>query len=85
MKTFNLVSRLGMVCAAIIISLSLSCKKDRNNNNNNKNNPDTDIAGPDITFFALTNDSRLLTLNAKNASSIIATASIPACKPAKPY
>jgi len=75
MKTFNHISRLGMVCAAIIISLSLSCKKDRNNNNNN-NNQDTDISGPDLTFFALTTDSRLLTLNAKNASSIVATANI---------
>lgn len=35
-----------------------------------------DTDGPDLNFFALTSDSRLLTLNAKNVATVIATTPI---------
>jgi hypothetical protein len=70
MKTFKLSAKLGVVCAAAIIIISASCKKD---NKVIVDEPDMSIAGPDLNFFALTSDSRLLTLNAKSVSTVIAT------------
>lgn len=73
MKKFNQLAKLGMVCAAAIILITSSCKKDKNNDNPT---PTEEVAGPDVNFFALTSDARLLTLNAKNVSAVIATVNI---------
>jgi len=73
MKTFNLVSKLGIVCAAAIILFSTSCKKDR------KVIVDdgiTEITGPDLNFYALTADNKLQLLNAKDVSSVTSTVAI---------
>lgn len=71
MKKFNQIFKLGILCAAAIILITSACKKDKGNNPSAE-----EVTGPDVTFFALTSDSRLLTLNAKNVSSVIATANI---------
>ncbi|RZK72139.1 MAG: DUF4394 domain-containing protein, partial [Pedobacter sp.] len=47
-----------------------ACKKDRNNQ------METLVPGPDVNFYALTSDSKLLMINAKNPSSVSATVSI---------
>lgn len=47
-----------------------ACKKDRNNPT------ETLVPGPDVNFYALTSDSKLLLINAKNPSSVSATVSI---------
>lgn len=71
MKIFNRVQKLGVFCAAAIILITSACKDD------NKVNPViADANGPDVTFFALTNDNRLLTLNAKSVSTVVATTTI---------
>lgn len=76
MKTYNtLVSKLGMLCLTSIIIFSASCKK------NNSVDPDpiaveTTITGPDITFYALSTNNILLTLNAKNVSTVTKTSTI---------
>ena len=47
-----------------------ACKKDR------KNPMETLVPGPDLNFYALTSDSKLLMINAKNPSSATSTVSI---------
>ncbi|MEO7215477.1 DUF4394 domain-containing protein [Mucilaginibacter sp.] len=74
MKTFNLSVKLGIVCAAAFILLASSCKNDTGPFPTPVVTEETD--GPDVNFFALTNDNRLLTLNAKNVATIVATAPI---------
>lgn len=57
--------------AFMIPILFFACKKDRNNNND-----EMLVPGPDVNFYALTADSKLLLINAKNPSSITAQVSI---------
>jgi len=67
MKIFKLsLSGLGMLCACFAVLTVSSCKKDRSGGMNNQ----PGIAGPDLAFYALTNNNVLLSLNAKNVSSI---------------
>lgn len=63
-------NRILSLCAIIIAISFASCKKDRNN--------DMDIisAGPNVNFYALTSDSKLLLLNASNASTITSQVSV---------
>ncbi|WP_374951763.1 DUF4394 domain-containing protein [Mucilaginibacter sp.] len=74
MTIFNLFKRLGFLCAAVSVLLSSSCK--------NENDPSPvdmkqeETAGPDRNFFALTTTNKLLTLNAKSVSAVIATTTI---------
>jgi hypothetical protein len=56
----------AMLCACFAVLTFSSCKKDRGENG--MNNLGTD--GPDLAFYALTNNNILLSLNAKNVSSI---------------
>ncbi|RDC54201.1 DUF4394 domain-containing protein [Pedobacter chinensis] len=57
--------------AFMIPALFSACKKDRNNNND-----EMLVPGPDVNFYALTADSKLLLINAKNPSSVTAQVSI---------
>lgn len=60
-----------MALLALMTPLLFSaCKKDRNNPT------ETLVPGPDVNFYALTSDSKLLLINAKNPSSVSATVSI---------
>lgn len=66
MKLLNLsLSRLSTLCFALIIFTLSSCKKDRT-----EGTTDLSINGPDLAFYALTNNNVLLSLNAKNVTSI---------------
>ena len=56
--------QLTTLCAVIIGISTTSCKKDR------KEEIDLIVAGPNVNFYALTADSKLLMLNAKDASTI---------------
>jgi len=71
MKTFNLLNKLAFVCAATIV-LATSCKKDKDSTAAGTE----ETNGPDLNFIALTADNRLMTINAKNVSTAIATSSI---------
>ena len=57
-------NRMLSLCAIIIAITFTSCKKDRNND------IDTISPGPNVNFYALTSDSKLLLINAGNASTI---------------
>ncbi|OOQ59715.1 DUF4394 domain-containing protein [Mucilaginibacter pedocola] len=70
MKTFNISVKLGIVCAAAILIFASSCKNETGPFPNPVNMEETD--GPDVNFFALTSDNRLLTLNAKAVATVIA-------------
>jgi hypothetical protein len=59
---------LGIALAALLMT---SCKKDDSPDTSLNNSP-----GPDVNFYALTQDSKLLSINGKNAGSVIATSSI---------
>jgi len=65
---------MGMLCLAATIIISTSCKK------SNTTEPvapvETTITGPDLTFYALSTNNILLTLNAKNVSSVTKTTTI---------
>lgn len=66
MKSSNLsLSGMGMLCTFLILLTLSSCKKDRVTNL-----PDLGSAGPDLAFYALTNNNILLSLNAKNVSAV---------------
>lgn len=75
MKTYNtLINKLGVLCLASTIILSASCKK-----SSTVDPPvvvETTITGPDVTFYALSTNNTLLTLNAKNVSSVTKTSTI---------
>lgn len=60
-----------MALFAVMTTLLFSaCKKDRNN-------PiETFVPGPNVNFYALTADSKLLKINAKNPSSVVSQVSI---------
>jgi hypothetical protein len=68
MKKFNLLNKLALLCVAASIVLS-SCTKDKTN----ITIPDALVDGPDLTFWALTADNALLTLNAKSINTVVAT------------
>ncbi|MGI4022424.1 MAG: DUF4394 domain-containing protein [Janthinobacterium lividum] len=60
----------NILTAAVILSVIVSsCKKD-------KNTDEVLAQGPELNFYALTQDSKLLTINAKTASSIISSLNI---------
>jgi len=60
-----------MAALAFIFPILFSaCKKDRTNNAENL------VPGPDVNFYALTADSKLLLINAKNPSAITSTVMI---------
>jgi len=66
MKTFqSSISRLCLFCAAIFLLTLSSCKKDHNDGD------DRAVSGPDLSFYALTNNNVLLNLKANNVSSVI--------------
>ncbi|WP_442591427.1 DUF4394 domain-containing protein [Pedobacter sp. AW31-3R] len=66
MKIFNLsLSQISMYCACVVLLTFSSCKKDDQNDNNEKG-----TTGPDLSFYALTDNNVLLQLNASNVSSI---------------
>jgi len=66
MKLINSpISRISILCAVMFLFILQSCKKDRN-----EMLSDPGIAGPDLAFYALTNNNLLLSLNAKNVSSV---------------
>jgi hypothetical protein len=75
MKTFKLYAKLGMVCVAAFTLLTSSCKNDPGPFPSNEP-PAAETAGPDVNFFALTSDNKLLTLNAKAVSTVVTTANI---------
>jgi hypothetical protein len=80
MKTFNFyIKRLTLLCAAIIILVSTSCKKDKINVTPPNN--DESIAGPDLAVYAVTLDNQLVSVNAKNAASIIKQTAITGLQP----
>ncbi|MCX2575606.1 DUF4394 domain-containing protein [Pedobacter sandarakinus] len=58
------------LCAILTPILFSACKKDRNND------IETLVPGPDVNFYALTADSKLLLINAKNPSSITSSVNI---------
>jgi hypothetical protein len=60
------LSGTAMLCACFAVLSLSSCKKDRSDSG--MMNPGTE--GPDLAFYALTNNNILLSLNAKNVSSI---------------
>ncbi|MCX2478151.1 DUF4394 domain-containing protein [Pedobacter sp. MC2016-15] len=65
MKNFKLpMAGLAILCATVL-TIS-ACKKDKNDSVNNE----PGIIGPDLALFALTNNNQLLTVNARNVSSI---------------
>src|SRR5262245_17715143 len=66
----SLLTKYTAVCAFVSTTLITGCKKD-NNVSAKENAP-----GPDINFYALTQDNRLLYLNAQNASMVNTTTAI---------
>lgn len=56
---------MAILCASVFLLTFSSCKKDHSGNN-----PEIGTNGPDLPFYALTNNNILLSLNAKNVSSI---------------
>lgn len=58
------------LCAIMSPILFSACKKDRGNNQ------EVLTPGPDLNFYALTSDSRLLLINAKNPSAATSTVTI---------
>lgn len=65
MKNLKLsLSGLAILCATVL-TIS-ACKKDKNDSVNNE----PGIIGPDLALFALTNNNQLLSVNARNVSSI---------------
>ncbi|RYZ96166.1 MAG: DUF4394 domain-containing protein, partial [Sphingobacteriaceae bacterium] len=59
MKTLKLtLTRHGALCAILLALLFTGCKKDKKTNN--------DPIGPDVNFFALTNDNKLLLINGRS-------------------
>lgn len=65
--------RHSIVMAALALMFPIlfsACKKDR------MNDTETLVPGPDVNFYALTSDSKLLLINAKNPSSITSTVNI---------
>jgi hypothetical protein len=69
MSNFKL-NTLAFLCLILSSIAFTSCKKDRGEN------PETLNPGPDLNFYALTNDNKLLAINAKNPSSILSQVSI---------
>ncbi|TKC13045.1 DUF4394 domain-containing protein [Pedobacter polaris] len=68
LKKYNLLATIF----GIVLTLSISsCKKDRV-----PTAQETLIPGPDLNFFALTNDNKILSLNAKAPSSVAAQVTI---------
>jgi len=63
MKT---ITRMGLVCAFLSMLIFTSCRKDRPGQNPNEET----ISGPDLAFYALTNNNVLLSVNAKDVSSV---------------
>jgi hypothetical protein len=63
MKTSNIsfFRKHGYFLALLLLTTAYSCKKDK---------PNPTVQGPNLNFFALTQDSKLLSLNAKNPSMI---------------
>ena len=59
------LSGMAILCASVFLLTFSSCKKDHSGNN-----PEIGTNGPDLPFYALTNNNILLSLNAKNVSSI---------------
>jgi len=58
------------LCAIMSPVLFSACKKDRNINQ------EVLTPGPDVNFYALTSDSKLLLINAKNPSNVTSTVNI---------
>ncbi|MEJ7559176.1 MAG: DUF4394 domain-containing protein [Pedobacter sp.] len=69
MSNFKLYT-LAFLCLIFSSIAFTSCKKDRDVK------PEVLTPGPDLNFYALTNDNRLLSLNAKNPSSVLSQVSI---------
>jgi hypothetical protein len=69
MSNFRLYT-LAVLCLFISSITLTSCKKDRGAN------PEVLTPGPDLNFYALTNDNKILALNAKNPSNVLATVTI---------
>jgi len=69
MSNFKLytLAFLCLICSSTVLT---SCKKDRGEN------PEVATPGPDQNFYALTNDNKLLALNAKSSSTILSQVSI---------
>lgn len=68
LKKYNFLA--AVYAIALIFSIS-SCRKDRM-----PVVPETLIPGPDVNFYALTSDNKILSLNAKSPSSITAQVNI---------
>jgi hypothetical protein len=66
----SLLTKYTTVCAFVSTAFITGCKKD-NNVAAKENSP-----GPDINFYALTQDNKLLYLNAQNASMVNTTTAI---------
>ncbi len=72
MQNLNLFKVMASIALTTIIIFS-SCKKDRPSDSTP---PETLVAGPDVNFYALTNDARLLLINAKAPNTITSTVTI---------
>ncbi len=66
LKSYN---RFAALCAVVLIIISSSCKKD-------KMSEEMISPGPNLNFYALTSDSKLLLLNANNPSTITSSVTI---------
>lgn len=63
MKT---ITRMGMACAVLSMLIFTSCKKDRPGNTPTEET----VTGPDLAFYALSNNNVLFSMNAKDVSTI---------------
>ncbi|AMR34549.1 hypothetical protein A0256_13830 [Mucilaginibacter sp. PAMC 26640] len=70
MKTSKMFIKLGMIYATAFLFMFTSCSK------NYVVNPTGDVDGTDAVFYALTSDNKLLTINAQNIATAVATATI---------
>jgi len=71
MKSLQSISGIGILCVSVVLLTLSSCKKDRNDNYS-----DSGLMGPDLAFYALTNNNILLNLNAKNVASVTSQTTI---------
>jgi hypothetical protein len=63
---------IALLCVLSIVFTFSSCKKDRTDDEQQE----TLIPGPDVNFYALTSDSKLLLINAKSPSTVTSQVSI---------
>lgn len=74
MKTYKLTAKFGALCALALVLFASSCKNDNNPMPGNMQPEET--TGPDVVIYALTSDSKLISVNAKAPSAILSTVSL---------